>query len=332
MRLLPDDFQLTSKQPFGPPSPPLPLEPETSRRRQSVDWNEPDLPTADLQPIKLEKKGITGPIQGELGSPEALWRETVAVKLDQSGNHADAAKLRACCSQVIIRTCKGCGDRETFFSHCDNFFCPACAHRLAKRRKKQVEWWTKLVRQPKHVVLTVRNTWQLTDYYIAACKKALRNLRRSKFARGWRGGCWTLEITNEGKGWHLHFHLLVDADYIDSQQLAKAWAKQVMQDFSIVKVKDVRQSDYLREVCKYVVKGSEIATWTAIEVGQFVSAFKNQRTFGIFGSLYAQNAEWKKTCEELSQKACTCPMCNSMEFQYLEESEFVWRQTVHGFG
>jgi hypothetical protein len=181
-------------------------------------------------------------------------------------------------------------------------------------------------------VLTVRNTWQLTDYYVAALKKALRNLRRSKVARGWRGGCWTLEVTNEGKGWHLHFHLLIDADYIDSQQLAKAWARQVMQDFSIVKVKDVRQADYLREVCKYVVKGSEIAKWSSLDVSQFVSAFKNQRTFGIFGSLYAQNAEWKKTCEELTQKACTCAVCNSQEFQYLEESEFIWRQTVAGFG
>lgn len=314
------------------PLPPLPLEPASSRRRQIFAEAEPDLPPSEPEPLKLEKKGTTRQIQGELGRPEALWTETVAVKLEQTGNTTDAAKLRACCSQVIVRTCKTCLDRQTFTNHCDNFFCPQCAHRIGKRRKHQIEWWTKLIRQPKHLVLTVRNSGRLTDYYIGALKKALRNLRRSKAFRGVRGGCWTLEVTNEGRGWHLHFHLLLDVDFLDMQRVSAFWAKQVMQDFAICKIKDVRRSDYLREVTKYVVKGSEIATWSALDVCAFVDSFCGQRTFGIFGSLYSVNAEWKKVCDELSLKSCTCQKCAGTSFQYLSESEFVWKQTINGFG
>jgi hypothetical protein len=288
-------------------------------------------PDPEPESLKLEKKGITREIQGELRGPEELWAETIAIRLDQGGMMVEATKIRDCSQHFTVRTCKGCGDNQVFSNHCDLFYCPKCAHRIARRRKYQVEWWTKLVSQPKHVVLTVRNSTTLDAPYVRAVKKAFHQLRKSKFARGWRGGCWSLEITNESRGFHVHLHCLIDAQWIDSQQLAKEWAKRVHQDFAIVKVKDVRQADYLREIIKYVAKGSQLARWNSDQVCAFVNSLQAERTFGIFGSLYGQLADWKRAVDSLQLKLATCPCCGGSNFRFLSQSEYDWNSHVCGF-
>lgn len=291
-----------------------------------------DLPTApELAPVKLEKTGIKRQKQGELASPEEIWAETISTKLRLAGKLALAEAVRKCCTTWTIRTCLNCLDHQSFPNHCDNLICPKCSGRILKRRKTQIEWWTKFVRQPKHVVLTVRNSDYLSSEYLAAVKLAFRQLRHSKFARNWRGGCWSLEITNEGRGWHVHLHCLIDATWIDSRQLAAEWAKRVHQDFAIVKVKDCRNAEYLQEVCKYVAKGSEVATWSAEEISCFVDALTSQRTFGIFGTLHGQLQAWKDACDTAAERIHECECCGHREFQFLPESEFVWRQTINGF-
>jgi len=99
------------------------------------------------------------------------------------------------------------------------------------------------------------------------------------------GGCCTVEITNNGNGWHLHSHWLVDSKLIDPQELAIAWGKQVGQEFAIVKVKKICERDYLSELCKYVAKGSELATWSAEQIWEFATAIRGRRFFFTFGSL-----------------------------------------------
>lgn len=328
-----------------PEEPPeLPLESETTPAERDHgpllhgddlhDYGlEPDLP--DLieahEPVKLEKTGITPQIPGELFEGVELLGETIAAKLHIVGMDLEAAGIRQCCQTFTVRTCKGCLDRRILPNHCDKFFCPKCQSRIARRRKSQVEWWTKLISQPKHVVLTVRNSDYLDANYIKACKDALVKLRRSKLARNWRGGCWSLEVTNEGRGWHVHFHLLIDAHWIDSKELALKWASLVQQDFAIVKVKDVRRADYLKEILKYAVKGSVLASWSPVQIRDFINALRGCRTFGIFGQLYGHRQAWKAVLDSLDTANHTCPCCGKSDFQYLDETEFRWRQMVNGF-
>lgn len=332
-------IQLVPRGPAG-----LPLELECTPAERDPDINpegeipfipdlEPEsLPLAEaFEPVKLEKTGIKPQIPGELFSELELLAETVATKLDKVEMPDEAAKIRNCCQHVTVRTCKGCLDKRCLVNHCDVFYCPKCQSRIARRRKSTVQWWTKLVRQPKHVVLTIRNAERLTDYYIAACKDALRKLRRSKCARGWRGGCWSLEITNEGRGWHVHFHLLVDANWIDTNALATRWAALVHQDFAIVKVKDVRQSDYLREILKYVAKGSVIASWPAEQLSDFIHSLTGARTFGVFGTLHGAQADWRRAVESMNDANHKCPCCGHTDFQYLDANEHEWRQHINGF-
>jgi len=121
-------------------------------------------------------------------------------------------------------------------------------------------------------------------------------------------------VTNESRGWHLHAHLLVESRWVDGAALAWEWAKQVGQKFSIVKVKDARCEDYLKEIAKYVVKSSELASWEAEEIAEFIVAFKGRRAFGVFGKLCGLRSQWKQDLRAVRDKRNRCK-CGSNDFR-----------------
>jgi hypothetical protein len=105
----------------------------------------------------------------------------------------------------------------------------------------------------------------------------------------------------------------------------------VGQEFAIVYVKDCRRSDYLREVTKYAVKGSDLASWSAEDLGAFVAALDGVRTFGTFGTLFKLNAEWKAYVLAAREEALTCP-CGCQERRIFSHSEFLEWETLHAHG
>ena len=139
-----------------------------------------------------------------------------------------------------------------------------------------------------------------------------------------RGGCVSTEITNEGNGWHLHAHMLLDVNWLDMDEVSTTWGKLVGQNFAIVKVKDVRDRDYLREICKYVVEGSELAKWPAEHVNEFVQAIRGLRMFNSFGTLRLLAPQIRAEIEAAKPAAPNCD-CGCGEFIY--ESEIA--ATVH---
>ncbi|SRR6266478_1320942 len=279
-------------------------------------------PRFDL-PVKLETRGVTPhKDQREFWHTHTIFKFAVAAKLREAGRVQTARTLEECHTRYSVGVCRSCQAHERYPNRCDNFFCPECQPRLSSDRRKAVEWWTREVKQPKHVVLTLRNTGDLRQEHLHELRKWWTALRRSKFARGWRGGFYTIEITNEGAGWHLHLHAIVDADWIDQIQLSAQWARVTNGSGKIVKVKDARARDYLAEVTKYAVKGVELARWSKEQICEFLDAFTGVRTFGVFGSLYGARtkfAEWWKATRSLKH---TCK-CGCSEFIYFSESQFL---------
>ena len=287
----------------------------------------PEAPALDetcfeaCETVKLETTGITRqPTQGKLLYGE-LWKAatthkfSVAAKLREAGMRAEADVLEDCHSHLVYAQCDSCRAVQVFRNRCDRFYCPECQPKLAKRRAASVAWWTVEVSQPKHVVLTVQNVEPLTRGHVDELKKWFTRLRHRKFCRNWRGGFYSVEVTNEGRGWHLHLHVLVDSRWIDAGELARQWCSVTNGMGKIVKVKDCRRADYLAEVTKYAVKGSELAAWTPSQIAMFIHAFDGARTFGVFGSLYGKRtefAEWLKSIRDHKPK-CSCG-CQSMTF------------------
>ena len=290
-----------------------------------------DVESPGPESLQLETRGLTSqPKQGELWRSGLHFKETVAYKLTLVGRPDLAEPVGTCHTEQISLMCTGCNRVNTFWNRCDLFYCPACQPRLARERLESVEWWAKEIRQPKHVVLTLANTRELTKEHVQHLKDSFTRLRRSKFAAGWLGGLYRVEVTNEGKGWHLHMHALIDSRWIDGSGLAVAWHKANRGTGYIVKVKDCRAKDYLAEVTKYAVKGSEIARWSGEQIAAFVDSLKGLRTFGVFGSLYGKRTEWKEFLAGLAEKRSVCA-CGCSDYKVCTVAEIEWLSQKIGF-
>jgi Replication protein len=317
-----------------------------STREIEIDLQVPYLDSLDpaSESLQLETRGLTShpnPLEVRRDAPDmpqkdaggrgssqfAFWaansahKFSMAAKLREVGDEERAKVLEDCHSRKTFAECRDCQKSQVFLNRCDQNFCPECQPRLARDRAQGIEWWIKEIGQPKHVVLTARNSHQITRKRLVHLKSALTKLRRRKEFRNWKGGLWSMETTNEGRGWHVHFHLLIDVKWIDARRLAAIWAELIGQEFAIVKVKDARQGDYLREVTKYVAKGSELAKWSGTDLKSFLDALKGLRTFGVFGSLYGKRTEWREWLNSLSAKGMTCP-CGGVSFTFYDENEF----------
>ncbi len=298
-----------------------------------VDESAPTPPRFDA-PVQLETRGITQhPTEADrdqfpewqqalIWSKQTIHKNTIAAKLREAGRPEIATKLEKCHTEYTVAQCSKCHTVKKFPNRCDNFYCPECQPRLSNERRKAVEWWTREIKQAKHVVLTVQNVPGITKSHVQEFRKWWTRLRRTKFARHWHGGFYSLEITNEGRGWHLHLHALINAHWIDEGGLSIAWNKATNGLGRIVKVKDARDGKYLKEVTKYAVKGNQLAAWTKEQICEFLDAFTGVRTFGVFGDLYAKRtefAEWFKAVRD-SKPRCNCGSC---DVRYFSESDFL---------
>lgn len=280
--------------------------------------------------LKLEKRGTTPQWRPtELWTPTELHRQTVAYKLHLAGMDQDADVLAECHTRVSVARCYSCHRTKRFLNRCERFYCPSCQPRLSAERKETVEWWTKKIDQPKHVVLTIRNTPDLTKDHVRHLKDSFTRLRRSKLCSGWKGGFYSVEVTNEGRGWHLHLHILTDARWIPADQLAVAWNKATKGQGHIVKVKDCRDREYLQEVSKYAVKGTDLAGWTHEDVATFVRVFTGLRTFGVFGLLFRMRSEWRQWLDSLQSEQPACE-CGCVDFVIVSEQEQAAWELDHG--
>lgn len=341
-----DSLALSARFPVAPPE--APSEPHDAIH------DDPDSPRLDPYAcdasIKLEYRGLTPQtpadpdapknhsgaarrsvrlkeLQQELILGRLALKETIVCKLGDAGFVAEATKLDACHTKQSFAVCADCSRTTAFFNRCEQRHCPMCAHRLARERRDSIEFWTHEISQPKHVVLTVRNSDAIDKARVRWFKACFAKLRRTAGAANWRGGMWSLEVTNEGRGWHLHLHALVDADWIGVEWLKEAWSRLVGQDIVIVKVKDCRGEQYLKEVAKYVVKGSQLAGWDSRQIGQFIRAFDGERTFGVFGTLFKRRAEWSafKAASQGEKPACEC---GCSRFRILSPNELEWDRTT----
>lgn len=268
--------------------------------------------------------GLTPHLQKEMFDKEFLWADTLAKKLRNVGEIEKAVKLEQCHQSETFCHCLHCGAVHTFLNRCDRFYCPLCCSLLSYRRRLSVSAWAEAVPQPKHLVLTARNRETLSKTYVKFFKTQLGKLRRSKLCANWRGGLTSLEVTNEGRGWHLHSHLLIDTDWVDAPAISKAWGKYLGQDFAIVAVRDVRDRSYLQEVTKYAVKGSDLASWSDRTAKCFIDSFEGIRQFSTFGSLFRDRAMRQAIADELAPGKPACKQCQSDNLRYLDENEEKW--------
>ena len=260
--------------------------------------------------------------QGKLIPDEKLFHDGIRDKLAGLAEGNQFHNFTRCGEERIFRTCRSCGALEEFAYRCSLKWCPNCQWRIAEARRLKIETWAKHITQPKHVVLTCKNFPILTRKRIRAFQINLARLRRHDLWANVRGGCASIEITNEGSGWHLHAHLLLDCRFIPADLLSFTWGGLVGQNFAIVKVKDCREKSYAHEIFKYLAKGSEIASWPAEQILEFITAIRGLRFFFQFGSLYKAGKEIRAEIARQKKPAGPCE-CGATDYIFETEQQTI---------
>lgn len=262
--------------------------------------------------------------QFDLIEPERIWKETLLAKIQGLVDYGLYERLSKCGVEEHYATCVECGAWDVFYYQCCNKFCPLCNWRIARKRADLLKAWTTTIKQPKHIVLTMQNFAVLTKREVRIFRLAFSKLRRRKLWEQVKGGCISMEVTNEGRGWHLHAHILADVRWIDAGQLAKEWARLVGQQFGIVKVKDCRGMEYLGEITKYVAKPAQLCSWHPEEIAQFIGTVTKSRWFATFGTLFKLRKQVAALLEPTERHTKTCK-CGCEDFRYTDEVSEVCR-------
>jgi hypothetical protein len=294
----------------------------TPRNRQILPSRPPPLPSCSrgqkTKPKSPDWKALREARKRQLDGIESteIHKLSVEAKLHEAGAAAYCREksetwfdnFRRCGQEKFFMACYDCSRGEEIVYQCCQKWCPRCNWKKAMEKRKLLEKMTKGMTGVKHVVLTQKNFQTLNREKIMTSRKALFDLRRQKIFGKVSGGCASLEFTNEGNGWHMHWHLLIASPWIDSRQLAIAWGELVGQEFAIVKVMDVSEKSYLQEICKYVVDGSELAGWTPAQILEFIIALRGTRMFTVFGK-FREVSSWARELVKLDKAkrpGCIC--------------------------
>lgn len=197
--------------------------------------------------------------------------------------------------------------------------CPLCAiRRGAKALGAYLTRWQVIQQErpdlrPYLLTLTVKNGPNLEERQ-AHLTKSLRKLmdRRRYFNAGTRGApytelckaqgaVYTLELTNKGKGWHPHCHMIVLASSQPSQSdLSVEWLR-ITGDSMIVDCRPITgdPSEGFMEVFKYAVKFSDLTLEDNWHAAQVLKGKRLLNSFGLFRGVEIPDSLLDEPLDEL---------------------------------
>lgn len=124
-----------------------------------------------------------------------------------------AAKLEKCGAELVLR-CGTCGAPRRVGKRCDLKWCPSCQHALASRTVARYQAACAAIKWPLFVTFTTKNHDTITGA-VRAVRRAFGKLRRLRWWRAAvRGGVAGVEVTNKGRGFHVHVHALIDCRWL----------------------------------------------------------------------------------------------------------------------
>ena len=201
------------------------------------------------------------------------------------------AKLGQCANWLVFNQYYTVDEIRLAACHsCDkHLLCSFCAARRgSKYLQRYLERFKLIMAQspnlkPVMLTLTTKNGDDLEErftHFLGSLRKLLMKRRNAKLGRTITElqkavtGIYSVEVTNKGKGWHVHMHAVVLlTDWIDREELSREW-QAITRDGS--KILDVRRLakgseifdqhgnitpklvDAFAEVFKYAVKFSDL--------------------------------------------------------------------------
>lgn len=236
---------------------------------------------------------------------KARSRLNVERALVAAGWYEVADKVHDCGRTGQTIRCNICGGEWIAVDRCHHRLCPYCA---PIRAAKLYELHKHLAGRPnlKHLILTFKNTPELSREYITwmiSCFTRLR--RRQLFARAWRGGVYAMEFTyTEAKGFHPHIHAMVDGDYVPQAEIAQAWLA-ITGNSEVVWIERAKRS---KQALKYILKPSNELLNSPKALDSLLSAVLGRHFVSGWG-------RWYRVTEKSLREQAVCPYCGSSDIE-----------------
>lgn len=164
---------------------------------------------------------------------------------------------------------------------------------------------------PRFITLTLKN---ISDADFAAHGKSHVLFARSCFAKLRRklprieGGFYAVDVTNRGKGFHLHLHVVYDGGYVDQKELKAAWSE-ITRGSYMADVRDVYDArGAVNYLLKDLLKSPKIRPE---DVDVFDQVFAGSHMIQPFGPQ-------GKTKYKVIRVPCKCPLCGGTSWITLD--------------
>jgi len=258
---------------------------------------------------------------------DRLWK-----RLMKEGREDLAVILDGCDQEIMLR-CSECQTRLRGRTHCKKRWCPICAVSIAASRVEKFTAAVLKLRWPMHITLTISNEHDVSKESLRRVLHAFRKLRqRLAWSKTVRGGFASLEITNRGRGWHPHLHIIADCEWFGlttapppswwsrerkhavyvaaSTELGHEWSQVVKQDSASVRIRrkyggEAGARSLAVETMKYTVKATDLVTCGG-SAAAVIDAMTKVRLFRGFGSCF------KLKLDEQVKEPCPCAECGAL--------------------
>jgi len=204
--------------------------------------------------------------------------------------------------KFIRIVCVSCGRFFDIPVYCGDRFCPICSVARRKRVRDRLNFL--IANVPfvkkygfKHLTLTIRNQSNLFKMTrtITHCFRKLR--QTDEWKKKVLGGAFVIEVTGKHGDWHVHLHIIIQAQYFEFTKLLLLWMK--LSPGRGVFIQNIPKKQVVRYLTKYITK-SEIPDNDHSELNR---ALKGTRLFQPFGTWYSLNKLYIKPAQ-------TCSNCD----------------------
>jgi hypothetical protein len=258
-------------------------------------------------------------------------KKDIISRLEKIG-HGAALRMKQCCSLFRHLTCGQHTVKSYPTFRCKKQICPDCASDRAARLSRQTQ--LKIAKAMRTnsgrlclLTLTIKNT-QSYEGGLIKLKKDFTNFKRSKVWRehikGFHGGFEnTYNAKTDTFNWHLHL-IVLRGEFWSQSDISDAWRDATGDSFivDIREIKDIHKG--VKEVCKYIVKSSDLIKMPDERFREVVEMKKGTRMFvsgGCFYNVKLDNADDLdegaddvfSQFAELQEGDC-CPFCKEALF------------------
>lgn len=281
----------------------------------------------------------------------AAQRQLLLDRLRDDGDD-DLARRLAKCGLPLRLVCTSCGTTRLSATRCDLKWCPSCQYGLATAAAERFARIATVAKWPLRVTFTARNfgydeAWPRrevrrdgqTSTVPVSPIRWIRTVAWSERLRRqtwWRarvtGGVLGFEVTDTGRGYHVHAHSLLDCRWLAvtekepgrgagkavwaargkaaATEVGDQWRLCCQRDASVqvrrvwTRDGDIRQA--IIETVKYSTKGSDLVG-SVRPPGALIRLLDGCRMVSSFGSFFG-----RAECKRIHSAGCACGECGAV--------------------